>query len=91
MGPTKSMEDWLALLEMREPAGTRGSTTGKVEATAPMVVTAEETPPQSAEVVTVTYQRIFYDWAIADGTYTSQQLRKAKVVVKPWGKEQIVR
>jgi hypothetical protein len=37
------------------------------------------------EVTTVTYQKISYDWAIADGTYTPQQLRKANVVVKAWG------
>jgi hypothetical protein len=41
--------------------------------------------PRAPEVVRVTYQRIFFDWAIADGTYTPQQLRKAKVVVKAWG------
>jgi hypothetical protein len=41
--------------------------------------------PRAPEVVMVTYQRIFFDWAVADGTYTPQQLRKAPVVAKPWG------
>jgi hypothetical protein len=44
-----------------------------------------ETNHLSSEVVTVAYQKISYDWAIADGVYTPQQLRKAKVVVKAWG------
>jgi hypothetical protein len=44
-----------------------------------------ETHPRAPEVVRVEYQPIFFDWAIADGTYTPQQLRKAKVVVKAWG------
>jgi hypothetical protein len=38
-----------------------------------------------AEVIKVPYQRIFSDWDLADGTYTPEQLRKAKMVVKPWG------
>lgn len=40
---------------------------------------------EAPELIHVSYQRIFYDWAIADGTYTPEQLRKAKMVVKPWG------
>ena len=47
-----------------------------------------EPPYTTPEVIAVAYQKISYDWAIADGTYTPQQLRKAKVVVKPWGDEQ---
>jgi hypothetical protein len=38
---------------------------------------------QLTEVVTVTYQKLSYDWAIADGTYTPEQLRRARKVVKP--------
>jgi hypothetical protein len=37
------------------------------------------------EIIHVPYQRIFFDWDLADGTYTPEQLRKAKMVVKPWG------
>jgi hypothetical protein len=53
-------------------------------------VGAEEltTPPdmvETSKVIHVSYQRIFYDWALADGGYTPEQLRKAKMVVKPWG------
>jgi len=36
------------------------------------------------EVVKVPFQSIFYDWDLADGTYTPEQLRKAKLRVKPW-------
>jgi hypothetical protein len=44
-----------------------------------------------AEVVKVPYQRVFYDWDFADGTYTPEQLRQAKMVVKPWGPVQSYR
>jgi hypothetical protein len=37
------------------------------------------------EVTHVSYQCIFFDWDLVDGTYTPEQLRKAKVLVKPWG------
>ena len=37
------------------------------------------------EEIRVSYQRIYFDWNLADGTYTPEQLRKTKLVVKPWG------
>ena len=40
---------------------------------------------EAPELIHVTYQRIYYDWDLADGTYTPEQLRKAKMGVKPWG------
>jgi hypothetical protein len=40
---------------------------------------------ETPEVIHISYQRIFYDWDLADGTYTPEQLRKAKMIVKPWG------
>jgi hypothetical protein len=40
---------------------------------------------EAPELIRVSYQRIFYDWDLADGTYTPEQLRKARVVVRPWG------
>ena len=43
------------------------------------------------EPVQVAYQRIFFDWDLADGPYTPEQLRKAKVAVKPWGAVQSYR
>jgi hypothetical protein len=42
-----------------------------------------EPPCPTPEVITVAYQKIPFDWAIADGTYTPQRLRNAKLVVKP--------
>jgi hypothetical protein len=33
----------------------------------------------------VSYQRIWYDFDVADGTYTPGELRRAKKVVRPWG------
>jgi hypothetical protein len=42
-------------------------------------------PLNAPEVINVSYQRIFYDWDLVDGAYTPEQLRKAKMVVKPWG------
>jgi hypothetical protein len=43
------------------------------------------------EVIDVSYQRISYDWDLADGAYTPEQLRKAKMSVKPWGAVQSFR
>jgi hypothetical protein len=37
----------------------------------------------STEVIPVAYQKISYDWVIADGTYTPEQLRRARKVAKP--------
>ena len=33
----------------------------------------------------VSYQRIWYDFNVADGAYTPAELRRARKVVKPWG------
>jgi hypothetical protein len=33
----------------------------------------------------VSYQRIWYDFNVADGAYTPQELQRAGKVVKPWG------
>jgi hypothetical protein len=35
--------------------------------------------------LTVPYQRIWYDFGVADGAYTPGELRRAKKVVRPWG------
>jgi len=35
--------------------------------------------------VEILYQRIWFDYALRDGTYTPEELRQAKKVVKPWG------
>jgi hypothetical protein len=44
-------------------------------------------PPstQQPSRIEVSFQKVSYDWAIADGTYTPTQLQKAKMIVKPWG------
>jgi len=81
----KSMNDWLARLETGETAVTPDSAASEGAAQSATVVSVAEPAHPSAEVVTVAYQKIFYDWAIADGTYAPQQLRKAKVAVKAWG------
>ncbi len=85
MGTTKSMHDWLALLQTDETSDPPDSTTSEGATTSVTGVTVAEPPHLSNEVVRVAYQKISYDWAIADGTYTPQQLRKAKVAVKAWG------
>ena len=33
----------------------------------------------------VKYQRLSFDWDVADGTYTPRQLQKARLRVLPWG------
>jgi hypothetical protein len=45
-------------------------------------------PVNAPEIIHIRYQRIFYDWDLPDGTYTPEQLRKANLVVKPWGSVQ---
>jgi hypothetical protein len=60
----------------------------RVELSPRLGVEEPVTPPdmvETSKVIHVSYQRIFYDWALADGGYTPEQLRKAKMVVKPWG------
>jgi hypothetical protein len=60
----------------------------RVELSQRLSVEEPVTPPdmvETSKVIHVSYQRIFYDWALADGGYTPEQLRKAKMVVKPWG------
>jgi hypothetical protein len=85
MGTTKSMHDWLALLQTNKTSDPPDSTTTDGATTSASGVTVAGLLRQSTEVVCVAYQKISYDWAIADGTYTPQQLRKAKVAVKAWG------
>lgn len=43
-----------------------------------------ETAP-TPEVIEATYQRFWLDYAVRDGTYTPEELRQVKKVVKPWG------
>jgi hypothetical protein len=38
-------------------------------------------------MVIVKYQRISFDWDVADGTYTPAQLRKARRRMIRWGEE----
>jgi len=85
MGATKSMHDWLSLLQADDTASPSDSATG--EDVTPSATVAEP-PHPSTEVVRVAYQRTFFDWAIADGAYSPRQLRKSKVGVKPWGPAQ---
>jgi hypothetical protein len=85
MGATKSMHDWLSLLQADDTASPSDSATGEDVTPSATVATVAEPPHPSTEVVSVAYQRIFFDWAIADGTYSPRQLRKSKVVVKRWG------
>ena len=85
MGGTKSMHDWLSRLQADDTASPSDSATS--EDVTPSATVAEP-PHPSTEVVSVAYQRIFFDWAIADGTYSPRQLRKSKAVVKRWGPAQ---
>jgi hypothetical protein len=58
----------------------------RADGAAPETTTIAASNPLTApEVIHVSYQRIFYDWELPDGTYTPEQLRKANLVVKPWG------
>jgi hypothetical protein len=82
MGAAKSMNDWLSLLQAEDTASPSDSATSEDVTPSATVV---EPPHPLTEVVSVAYQRIFFDWAIADGTYSPRQLRKSKVVVKRWG------
>jgi hypothetical protein len=54
-------------------------------ATPGTTTTVSSSPLTDPEVIHVSYQRIFYDWELPDGTYTPEQLRKANLGVKPWG------
>jgi hypothetical protein len=59
---------------------------GPVRVPTPETTAAVSSSPLDApEVIHVNYQRIFYDWDLADGIYTPEQLRKAKMGVKPRG------
>jgi hypothetical protein len=39
--------------------------------------------PFVPEVMIVQYQRFFWDYDLPDGTYTPEELRRARIVVKP--------
>jgi hypothetical protein len=57
----------------------------------PAPLTSLEVAPLGAVPTTqpgtlrIPYKRIWFDFAIADGTYTPTKLRAAALVVKPWG------
>jgi hypothetical protein len=56
--------------------------------TSPAVAPLGPVPTTQPETLRIPYQRIWYDFAVADGTYTPEQLRAAVLVVKPWGSVQ---
>jgi hypothetical protein len=40
-------------------------------------------PGDSPEIIIVTYQRIWFDYDLRDGSYTPAELQEAKLLVKP--------
>lgn len=46
-------------------------------------VFAELAQPSVPEVLIVQYQRFSWDYDLPDGTYTPEELRRARIVVKP--------
>ena len=48
----------------------------------PREVSALLTPTLPCEAITVAHQRIFFDFDVPDGTYTPQELQRAKLVIK---------
>jgi hypothetical protein len=51
---------------------------------APVALVPTSTAP-TVTTVQVEFKKIFFDWDVANGSYTPEQLRKAKRLVKPWG------
>ncbi len=49
------------------------------------ILPTQQPSTQQPRPIEVLFQKVSYDWAIADGTYTPTQLQKAKMIVKPWG------
>jgi hypothetical protein len=66
-----TMHDWLSRL-----AGSQRQTFE-----IPRAKTDE--PADSPEIITVTYQRIWFDYDLRDGSYTPAELQEAKLLVKP--------
>jgi hypothetical protein len=64
------MHDWLSRLEGRQIQTPE----------TPRTQTGE--PHDSPEIIMVTYQRIWFDYDLRDGTYTPAELQQAKLLVK---------
>jgi hypothetical protein len=67
---TTTMQDWLSRL-----AGCQNQTPETPH-------TRTDEPGDSPEIIMVTYQRIWFDYDLRDGSYTPAELQQAKLLVK---------
>jgi hypothetical protein len=68
---TTTMHDWLSRLaesQRQTPEPPRAQT---------------DEPGDSPEIIIVTYQRIWFDYDLRDGSYMPAELQEAKLLVKP--------
>jgi hypothetical protein len=76
MAVTTTMRDWLSRLPPTEPA-----VAGDVLPREGGVKSVPAT--ELSEVLIVAYQRFWLDYDLPDGTYTPEELRRARLLVKP--------
>lgn len=90
MAVTTTMSDWLNRLETtdhEDPVGVSSEGTSSVACGTPKQdaprVSMENSPPSATEGIIVIYQQFSVDYDLPDGTYTPDELRRSKLLIKP--------
>ena len=90
MAVTTTMSEWLNRLETtdhKDPVGVSSEGTSSVASSTPKQdghkVSTEDSPPSATEVIIVAYQQFSVDYDLPDGTYTPDELRRSKLLIKP--------
>jgi hypothetical protein len=90
MAVTTTMSEWLNWLETtdhEDPIGISSEGTSSVASGTPKQdghkVSIEDSPPSATEVIIVAYQQLSVDYDLPDGTYTPDELRRSKLLMKP--------
>jgi hypothetical protein len=90
MAVTTIMSDWLNRLETtdhEDSVGVSSEGTNSVACGTPKQdgrrVSMENSPPSATEVIIVAYQQFSVDYDLPDGTYTPDELRRSKLLIKP--------
>ena len=87
---TTTMSEWLNRLETtdhEDPVCVSSEGTSSVACSTPKRdghrVSIEDSPPSATEEIIVTYQQFSVDYDLPDGTYTPDELRRSKLLIKP--------
>jgi hypothetical protein len=90
MAVTTTMSEWLTRLETtdhEDPGGVSSEGTSSIACGTPKQdgrrVSIKNSPPSATEVIIVAYQQFSADYDLPDGTYTPDELRRSKLLIKP--------